>query len=877
MSGKKTVVQSKRSSASKTIFFTLGLLMLLNAFGLDLQAQAAKDKSKKASTDAQSRKKNSDLKLTEFQAEKFSEAVKINWKTSFESNVIGFRVWRDAGGQKAIVNEQLVAGSSLKRQDGLLETGDNYSIIDLEGEFNAVYLLEAIYQNGESVWYGEFGVQAGYETEEIKSEIANFKETISRGGQIERVDFAAENSYDLEKRDYLPIYQENYTSDSQAVKFEVSKNGWHRIEASLLAQYGFSGSSTYWRLLTDGVEQPFMVKSDGAIEFYGRGLDTFYTGARTYWLTKGSVAGKRIGVTSNSFNKKATDSWTRMIVEKKDKRFRAAGVVNGARDNWYAGAITATGSNITLNLSEITAVSGQNAIVGVDIQGGSMTAHQVTVSLNGSEVGKIDFSYNDRREWSVSVPVSMLVEGTNTVTLRSSASSDMNFLEAVRISYPRRLKASAGSLEFQVNSKSAVKVKGFSSPYIRLFDITNPASVKEYSSTGQRESDGTYTITVPAASGTRLMMAQESGVPAQSINALEYNNPEDLKNTSNRANFLIISPRTFFGTLSQLKAARDAEGLQTELVDIVDIYDEFNYGNKSADAIKSFLQYANANWSVKPSYVMVVGDASFDPRNYSGVAGKAYDLVPTMMVDTYNMEAVSDEMLVDFNGDNIGEMAIGRLPVRTQADVDVMVRKILAARPLSMAELNRRGASFVSDSPVGYDFSNASRRIVSTIPSLSANFIDRGSMDLTTTRNNVMNSVNSGAALVNYFGHGNVNNWSGSLLQNPDAMNMLNINAPSLMVMVACLNGSFAEIETDGLSESVMKAPNGGAFASWSASASNGAETQESLAKEFYKRVFSGMRLGDAARDSKTMFYMKDIRRTYVFFGDPTQKFASGQ
>jgi hypothetical protein len=92
------------------------------------------------------------------------------------------------------------------------------------------------------------------------------------------------------------------------------------------------------------------------------------------------------------------------------------------------------------------------------------------------------------------------------------------------------------------------------------------------------------------------------------------------------------------------------------------------------------------------------------------------------------------------------------------------------------------------------------------------------------------------------------------------------------MVMLACLNGDFGETNVDSLAESVVRQQHGGAFAAWAASGWNTALDQENLGKEFYRRVFQGKPLGDASRDARTLFEYHDIRRTFVLFGDPTQR-----
>lgn len=68
-----------------------------------------------------------------------------------------------------------------------------------------------------------------------------------------------------------------------------------------------------------------------------------------------------------------------------------------------------------------------------------------------------------------------------------------------------------------------------------------------------------------------------------------------------------------------------------------------------------------------------------------------------------------------------------------------------------------------------------------------------------------------------------------------------------------------------------MKQRSGGANAVWASSGWNTADVQEYFARDFYQKVFTGMPVGEAARQAKMLYPVTDLRRTYIFFGDPTQ------
>jgi hypothetical protein len=270
---------------------------------------------------------------------------------------------------------------------------------------------------------------------------------------------------------------------------------------------------------------------------------------------------------------------------------------------------------------------------------------------------------------------------------------------------------------------------------------------------------------------------------------------------------------------------------------------------------------------------MFVGDASVDPRNYSGLGGYVNNRVPTMFTDTWNMETVSDEMMVDFNGDSVGEIATGRLPAKNEAELTAMVEKIMNTRPLTRQEVSTRGVHFISDTFFDYNFMNGSRTMASYFPStVTVNYSDFNGQDAAGFRSNIINRINGNPAIVNYFGHASVSSWSNSqIFRSLDVSSLTNSQSAPFMALINCLNGDYAETTLTSVAEAMMKRRGGGASAVWAASGYNGAFEQEYMTRDFYKKVFTGMPLGEAARQTKTLYPTTDLRRTYVFFGDPTQ------
>src|SRR5262249_45629306 len=163
----------------------------------------------------------------------------------------------------------------------------------------------------------------------------------------------------------------------------------------------------------------------------------------------------------------------------------------------------------------------------------------------------------------------------------------------------------------------------------------------------------------------------------------------------------------------------------------------------------------------------LVGDASYDARNYLGLGN--FDFVPTKQIDTgiistaTALETASDDWLTDFNNDGIADISVGRLPARTLNDASLMVSKIVNYSPANTTQ----SAVLVADTQGSYyfNFEMASDQVGSLLPSTMTieKVYRRLQPSDADARANIIAKFNSGPALAVYSGHGNVNIWGGQI------------------------------------------------------------------------------------------------------------------
>lgn len=182
----------------------------------------------------------------------------------------------------------------------------------------------------------------------------------------------------------------------------------------------------------------------------------------------------------------------------------------------------------------------------------------------------------------------------------------------------------------------------------------------------------------------------------------------------------------------------------------------------------------------------------------------------------------------------------------------------------------------VSDSGFESESTQTRALLPSSVAVQTINRSDVGNDDL--MRGQIVDALNQGPMIVNYYGHGSVGVWTGAgLLDVDSAASLTNTNRLSLYVMMTCLNGYAHDAYVDSLSESALKAQNGGAVAVWASSGFTDSQPQFVMNSEFYRLLFgasgsSPLRLGEATRRAKAAISDRDVRRTWTLLGDPAMR-----
>ncbi len=815
--------------------------------------------------------------------------VRLVWHTSEESRNLGFHLYREDGLGRHRVDPALIAGSALllgkSRPQHAAKT---YAAIDAQPATNAAYWLEDVDINGTRTLHGPvYAKPVPAEPSQqapVSPSLSQLHADARLTGGPPRPQFTPQPV----PPPVPPGTQIFNAADHVAVKISVDQQGWYHIPFPQLFTAGLSPDTELrcLHLYAEGIEQPMLLvghsagiaSSSDAIEFYGTGIDTPFSADRVYWLVAEYLPGKRIlaAPTAPSDAPGGISFPFTTILEERTVYFAA--LLNGENnDNFFGAVITSDPVDQTLNVVHRDTSSSQPLTLALALQGVTdAQQHSVSVQFNGTSIGTFNFYGQVLVTQSFSIDPSLVLDGANAVTLTAlDGDNDVSAVQSIQLHYLHTYAADSDWLQASAHSGTNVHISGFSNAQVRVFDITDPLSISELTGKTDLES-GSYgvTVAIPRSSNElRTILAFSSDTLSSPV-ATAPHMPTLLDERRAGADVVIITYPDFVAQLKPLERLRESQGHRVALVTTDQIFDDFNYGERSPFAIRSFLQDAVSHWVRKPQAVLLVGDASMDPRNYLGFGD--FDFVPTRIIETAAFKTASDDWFTDFRQNGFATIPTGRLPVRTTADVELLVSKILSYEQGDDSGSWNGQALLIADQNVDANFTSAVTSAAATLPSsLQTSQILADGLDPATAHSQIVAALNNGALLVDYNGHGAEQQWSfADLFDNNDAIALTNGGRLPVYLLMDCLNGLFQDVYAQSLAKAIILAPNGGGVAVWASSGftDQPPQTAMNLALLHQLALHPGDPLGLLILHAKAGTTDSDVRRTWILFGDPSMK-----
>lgn len=637
------------------------------------------------------------------------------------------------------------------------------------------------------------------------------------------------------------------------------------------------------------------------ILFYGQKMDTKYTDTNVYWLSWGGAEGRRMAEVDGNPSGSAptpTSFQTTQHIEV-DRSYFSNYPSGPDNDRWYWNYIYATGTPSTnsydIMLPHIATAPFSATVRGLKRGYDASPEHHTQIYLNGHLIDDAIWAPQTEYLFEIGVPHTYLLEGTNTIMVTGGIdnSQDIILINWFKIDYHATYVADGNQLSFDGEQAGTWKfqVTGFTADTLEVFDTTVTTSTACILNPAVQGSS-TYTLTF------QHTIAEEHSyialAPAQRLTpaGIEPDAASDLHSTANGADYIIITHGDFYTTAQQIVTYNTiTRGLRTVIADVQDVYDEFSYGIFDPAAIQDFLAYAYADWTPpSPSYVLLVGDGNYDFKNHLGRDEANYIPPYLANVDPWMGETAADNRYVCASGEDIfPDMHLGRLPVKTSTEADVMVGKIVNYEQHPPAGDWNQHLLFVADNP---DSAGDFRALSDTIadhyvpaPYTTQKVYYGIPPDYDTageTRVAIIAAINEGRLLVNYIGHGSTQNWATERLFGLGNISSLtNAERLPLMAPMTCLEGYYIHPSPAGrdyssMGEGIVRALGKGAIASWSPTGLGVADGHDFLNKGLFEALFfNGLtQLGPATTQGKLYLYTntggyRDLLDTYLLFGDP--------
>jgi len=565
-------------------------------------------------------------------------------------------------------------------------------------------------------------------------------------------------------------------------------------------------------------------------------------------------------------------------------RFYQPGLVD-APDPWLWEAV-ASGATQAKAFSLAGVAPAAGGELDLFLQGASESGqavdHHVSVSVNGTLVGEAQFAGKQPYRVSLGLPPSLLREGANELQLTNvgdTGVASLVFLDRFGLVHAQPASASGGLFEGSWGESGTATIAGLSGP-AAVLDLGAAAGVDadQGAASGPRWLTGTQAgpdgVRFRAEAGHRYLAVSQAALLAPRVAAPVASS---LRSTANQADWLLVAPRAFLAAAEPLVARRRGQGLAARAVAFEEIADEFGHGQPKAEAIRGFLGYAYQSWrQPSPRYVLLLGDASYDPRNFTGISQPSP--LPALWTKTSYLWTASDPLLGAVNGgDALPDLAIGRLPAATVEQAQALVDKLLAWEDSGQGL--EGSAAFVADNAdLAGDFeANVHDVAASFLPGRSELLLLR---DLgAEARPRIRAALDLGLAYLDYVGHGGAAVWASENVWNSwDAASLQAQSRQPLLLTMNCLNGYFVAPSFDSLAESLVKAEGRGAIAAISPSGLS----LDAPAHQYHRALLAALtsgrhaRLGDAILAAQRAYaesgLMPELISIYHLLGDPATR-----
>ena len=447
-----------------------------------------------------------------------------------------------------------------------------------------------------------------------------------------------------------------------------------------------------------------------------------------------------------------------------------------------------------------------------------------------------------------------------------------------------------------------------------LDEVWNVSDISNISFKENPSSESNFTIKSNLGFNANYIAFSRSELLYPESNGFSILNNQNLKsnillndnNDFEPVDYLIVTSEEMLSQAERLaQINREVNGLNVKVVDLTTIYNEFNSSNPDISAVRNFVKYVYDNSEGSLKYLCLFGDASYD---YKDRIPNNTNVVPSW--HSLSSFSLSSSFISD---DFFGMMDYNEGSMSSSDKLDIAVGRILADSPQRATDLVDKVESYYEEDSFGSwrnnviviadDVDEAWEDIIQSTSDSLATIIENNKSSINVKKiyadafiqestsggerypevnNAIIEGLEVGALVVNYFGHGGEDGIARErIFDKIDASELLNKNKLNCFVSVTCEFTKFDNPNRETAGEFLYWNKNGGAIGLITTTrqifVSVGVDFNITLQQYLFSlNSNSNYSMAEALRLTKNDSEISNIiqRRLVFFIGDPAMKLA---
>lgn len=328
--------------------------------------------------------------------------------------------------------------------------------------------------------------------------------------------------------------------------------------------------------------------------------------------------------------------------------------------------------------------------------------------------------------------------------------------------------------------------------------------------------------------------------------------------------YVIVTPNSLRQSVGPLLQAKSGWPYHAMVATTETISSEFP-ATSLKKSIKDFLSWAWDNWRCPPRYVVLAGDSDTIPVHMWSVGGHSY---------------ASDHYYADIHGSLAPEIVVSRIPTSNATTMRQVCQRLAGYENLRGPDWGGWQNEVILVAYQSPTYKQCSDSIAATI---APRFRVTKRYGDSSTKEQVIDKMNSGVLVANYRGHGSKTAWSSSNgLGTQEIRGLNNESRPPMVFCIACQNAWIDDPNTETVVETFLR--EGKAVAVLGATRSSPTYANNDFDNYLFQGVMEGeISPGRIVQRAKTLMVLNHGNSSthqqdvvmYMLFGDPTARVAS--